>query len=641
MARFLNTMNLMVQLIRFFTLSVLLFPVFCLGQTGPRCEAVLLDASWATLVDTAPLDPRMFTPDHRMFKNELDPQVLDRHGYALWKNAKNNHTYLIHKKTKKNLGRLLVVEAKYLFEWADKETHESLMEHGAHAEYMNEVLEMHGQASGKGFYVSLHPGDSASYGSHLTTFKTQGPLVLLEFEWSNGNSFYMNTKFVKSLSNIGIDGVRRQGYQHTWISMISSRHLENPVALPEEVFQFAVNTSIGDYSGKISSQAPSEYWAKVSENNIFKKLESQALSFREMRTLFRWTKKGWSDSLTQKVAGQLMTYGLEARRPEELQEVLELITDSHVWLDGGAIRNFRKALSLNDQKASDRERIYQGMLELFDIATVANNMTGKTQKERLSFEKMKAATMKYLAAKERVRLDKIRTLRDLMVAAEKLYGIPYEVRDYSVIMTNANSRDYHLDLSKDIYDLLQANPYLTLSENMTRNSDMHKVMVEYFNIKKVPNMLLPTLDKLPLSKVKDLHEDSPPVKKLTREVLTRIMDSMMKDEAVRSVDGRSAVNPEQLYLAFVSLHGFKDGNGRIARLFYQVMNQRRRGEPLAIDLVNYDLDLFAGNQQEADMFVGAYLKFWVRQAKDDREFVSRCYWAFKLHNKIFPEYQGL
>jgi hypothetical protein len=134
------------------------------------------------------------------------------------------------------VGKIMVVDAKMVFEWADADYSEAWIWNGeiSSAE-MKDILAEPGQAAGKGFYVSLDPMDSSSYGPAMTVFHPKGgSITVLEFGWSE--RFYSDTAFVQRLSDAGIEGLRYQGYSQTWISTISSNVLKRATAMPKSVF---------------------------------------------------------------------------------------------------------------------------------------------------------------------------------------------------------------------------------------------------------------------------------------------------------------------------------------------------------------------------------------------------------------------
>lgn len=152
---------------------------------------------------------------------DLDIEKMKKYGFSM----KRNHLI---DKDGTNLGRLQVLDVKFLYEWASQQYHEAWIKTGGIDDaYMKRVLAAKEQLVGKGFYVSLHPTDSSAYGNALTVFPVSRPLVILTP--NDFVSLSVNTRLQIHLGKAGVDSyVNPEKDLGTWLPIISSQHLQNP-----------------------------------------------------------------------------------------------------------------------------------------------------------------------------------------------------------------------------------------------------------------------------------------------------------------------------------------------------------------------------------------------------------------------------
>ena len=200
-------------------LALLIF----LGQNtawaaAPRCEDIFLETSTRSWKKVADLSA---------YKNQLDTTRLSKEGFET--QGKNE---LYDNQEKKSLGKLRIADSQLLFQWSSPEIHQAVMQrNGVDPRWMKDLVHADPQSAGRGFYVSLSPKDSTEYGSHLTVFETQQPLVLLEVV-SEYAAKALQPKDLERLARAGIHGIRHKGYQDTWINIISVEPLTKPTAIP-------------------------------------------------------------------------------------------------------------------------------------------------------------------------------------------------------------------------------------------------------------------------------------------------------------------------------------------------------------------------------------------------------------------------
>lgn len=148
---------------------------------------------------------------------DLDLKKLKKYGFRV----ENNR---LMDRNGKDLGELRVLDVKYLYEWAPKEYHEAWIKTGGIDDaYMKRVLEIAPQMLGRGFYVSLHPTDSAGFGSTLTVFPVTRPLVILK---ANDSLLKQDAVALERMGKAGVDAISE--YHRSWLAIINSQHLQNP-----------------------------------------------------------------------------------------------------------------------------------------------------------------------------------------------------------------------------------------------------------------------------------------------------------------------------------------------------------------------------------------------------------------------------
>ena len=154
---------------------------------------------------------------------------LAAHGYRIEQNTlfKGNS----------RVGEIEVISPRYLYEWQDKDSHDGWIANGGILkEDMDYIFSQPGQAYGKGFYVSLHPTDSSSYGSHLTIFKVDKPMMLI----TNFTRAVSNNKtFLNDLRRIGFAGLKGSD---TWLNIINEDFLAKPIRIDQNVFDYTTKT---------------------------------------------------------------------------------------------------------------------------------------------------------------------------------------------------------------------------------------------------------------------------------------------------------------------------------------------------------------------------------------------------------------
>jgi hypothetical protein len=167
--------------------------------------------------------------------NELSLTLLKKNGFELSPDG----TELFDRRAlpgQQLLGKVKVLNAKYLFQWADRAYQKSLLKSGGISDsYMKDILSAGPQSAGIGFYVSIDPMDSSSYGNALTSFQTKGHLLVLETLGNSKDSRMDDPEIIRRLSASGIDATRYEEYEQNWLSIIGNRHLKQPLNMPNDL----------------------------------------------------------------------------------------------------------------------------------------------------------------------------------------------------------------------------------------------------------------------------------------------------------------------------------------------------------------------------------------------------------------------
>jgi hypothetical protein len=261
-----------------------------------------------------------------LHKNELNPKLLKKYDFSLSADG----TELLDLKLPEGqqvVGKLKVLKTKYLFQWADKAYQKDLlMENGISHEWMNDILEGEPQVAGVGFYVSINPIDSSSYGSELTVFETSGPVKILELTHRPSPHAGPNTVFAKRLRSAGIEAVSFLGYTQTWLAMISENQLNKATKTPADVIatltdQFRLSLLLG------SHVELSPGWLKQFPKRSFLRRFGlgEKLIVEELESLRNFLSHGWNRPLLEKLAFKSFETLMASRDPKEALGALTVL----------------------------------------------------------------------------------------------------------------------------------------------------------------------------------------------------------------------------------------------------------------------------------------------------------------------------
>lgn len=586
--------------------------------------------------------------------SELDPELLKNANFKL----EGNKLYDLKNGAPQLIGTVLTLDAKYLFQWAEKESNDLLKNIGMDSFWMNFILNGPGQASGKGFYVSTNPTDSASYANGydagLAIFKPTRPLITLEFEIPLNKVFQNDTDLVLRVKSLGIDAIRRFGYSRTWLSIIQESQLQQQVSFPEDVYQYLQNNKDENFAyfpryAQATAKQKDSILKKISADDSFRKLlTGKNLSWDDISALAQ--RPNGLANYDAKIQTRFFDQGFKllttAETPQHLVDLLRTFNSLDPknldWI--GA--KIPKATTATAKK-------YQALLELFDASVIASLTNLSNDDAIKQFDYMKAAAKSYESKRDTVDFKKIKTADQLIKAAEEVFNTKFEYRKIFAFMSNDSQP---IDVTQEGYRILLENTFLTVKEIPQRPKfPGNKVLaVRYWSPYELKaNFYGPEVSLDPfkenanrlradLRKGTDNFENSLPA------FFKEVVESVFSEDIVLSLtetafDPAEYQTPEYLYRLFMSFHPMQDGNGRLGRFIYEFLTARKSKfkKSRFLNLISYDLDLTLDDANlNKQIIAGTVLNTWILEAKTDAEFIQRARWAVEILLRAYPELRG-
>lgn len=348
----------------------------------------------------------------------------------------------------------------------------------------------------------------------------------------------------------------------------------------------------------------------------------------------------------------------DSKSPGEALRALKAIQKQNYRESDLSALQQRLAIDLKDKQAVR----YEAILDIFDMKKVSELNLPKA-KEPVDLVLMTGVANRYLKTRQKLKLDNIKSFEDFTRAGKALYGIDLLVRDYGVVMSGeVRAISNAIELIPQSYNYLKnENPLITVTASRAKPQDIlnMKAHVEYFSLvnwsrvsEGAPQILNEriqrTLERLEAGKIDETHRQ---FSVLTQEAVAWTMERLLSDPKSGSVFlGKEKENVQNYsylnYQAFMSLHPYTDGNGRMGRLLYDILSQRASQQPerqkVKLNLPFYDLDLFIPAERYPEFIaLGTVLKAWILRAKDDAEFIRRSAWSVELFFRLYPEYRSM
>lgn len=571
----------------------------------------------------------------------------------------SEETGLIRNSVGKIFGRLMQVHTPYIFEWADKGFHEFLLTQGLTKSHLEHIMESQDSASyaaaGRGFYVSLSPFDSHSFGSHLSVLKASEPLTVIELERSQLHHVIKSVDFVKALSEAGIDAVRYRDYQKNWLSLISVDKIQTVLAADKQIFANILKPKFSEKEPIIDRAKmklghvffPSDISGKL---QLFQNNPSQ-ISLNDLLYIDKTLPPSARPSVeSPEKYVNAISYGLNANVPTA-QLKKAILALNYKNQDAPELR------PLNEIR-SDSERLYGEILKTFDLKDLVIGHQRSGSDWPTIFDGLKTAANNRLIWRQNIPLEKIQSYENFEVALQRILGLTPEIRTGPIRMSFSAEHNY-LFVSKAERNSLLSNPLLKIQDHKHQKGDpkhLHKVSVEYWSLDENPvplkRFLLTALqneiDRIqPQIRSGQISKDSAEVQNLQARILKELSVLLFNlahysnlpyfRDVWSEITGPVGQKPTSLYLLAVSLHPFKDGNGRWARFLIDYLH-RHESHRNSLWLPNFDLDLYVPAEKFESLSVqGKLLNAWVRKATDDADFMDRAQKALDLFYEMNPQ----
>ena len=591
------------------------------------------------------------------------------------------------------LGTLQEIDAKFLFEWALTNTHKAWVRRGGFSKAdMDASLVAPGQAAGKGYYVSTDPLDSQSYGTALTVYRPQRPLLILtpvrppanDTPWEDVGGTWVqpvapgeapppfteistDTDFVLRLRRAGIDGF--QSFSQTWLSIINEDVLGGASGVDREFVKkglasdetIALNFILGTHSKPYIQKEIAKNFPK---KGLYKKvIEKQPLTSQETDFIVKALLKngqsilvsGGSPNryLSQSILGPYLERQLSRGDAQGLENALETsITNTF------DIRDLASALRQSFKQVTPQQKMYYALLDIFDLVDLQRLSLRDPSSQSGKLYEMKASAQKWLVAEEQLRkLKTAITLNDLVEATKTLIGEEPRFRDSVVFMgPQGNTESIYLKTSPAVAQTLAGNRLLsTKILKSETDPNVVRAYVEYPSAKNydryrwvLSESLQKDLDALPESQRTD--PANPNARELTsrivQELTVALFDPATRASIVALVYGFNKgtdlpptfVTSYTFLKAFISIHPLEDGNGRMSRLLFRYMSI----EELDLTLPIFDLDLLTPEWDFSGYVkIGLILNNWISRATSDEDFLFRAHEALKIFIGIRPQLKAI
>lgn len=591
---------------------------------------------------------------HSDFK--IDQQRLRQEGFEI----RGGH--LIDITNRKLVGKIVVVEPSYVFEWAGKKTHKSWLKRGGIQSWeMKEIIESDGAAVlGQGFYVSMDLTDSQSYGASVSAFKIERPIVAIR---GASEPYRSERKFIERLRRAGADAFINST---TWLAIFNAKILKKISVVNQEVLD-AIGISETNFDELIGLRSlPGKKYYDLLKNlpdsHILHRITRHELSEVEQESIYEYFKNPRNRiksaashffAAAQKVAAHKALQLVETINPENIKAALKIILDFELYTGTGFAR---KILSQLNER--DGNPIYTNLLELFDLRAVSiTEMESDINSEIPSLEKMKVAAIEWSDTKRQLDALQNKKVSQIIRIVQAKNGVEPVYRKHPAYMGS----DIKPDLKYFLVDVevarnLSSNPFLVIKKReRSDDSGLVDIYVEYASIKSYMR-IQGHLSKNLRDQIKEIDTDKPnfnsrKIHKLNQQLLETLTDQVLARDSDQFVGQIFNKGPEEVtamdtYRVFMSIHPFEDLNGRLGRVLYYTFSKSRElsiYDTLVLPI--YDLDLLGKpTDQMKYLFIGHFLKSWVEQAESDAEFVKRSRKALKIFletnsevKNIFPE----
>jgi len=447
-------------------------------------------------------------------------------------------------KNKVVVGKVTKRFVKYFYEWQDQESHDYWIEQGKFSkEDMNYAIEQDPQTYGAGYYVSLDPIDSNRFGSHLTVFKVNKEIELIQTSISN----LPNRATTQELRELGFTGILGT---NTWINVFNEQALTEAVKITPEIYN-EIKTKKIDYVFKhkpavLLDLAPHEF----SINDFYK------ISHSQQKKLF----KKYQYNLNFFISNLKFQNG-------DMNQILQFLQK----LDAEDYSQFSKTILsqenieylLNKFVQNTNNVAFFELFDTFDIATMQN----PRRTENLNFEQMKQIAEKYAATLKATNFQKIDSVEKFKSLLNNKFELSAKTRDFEVQMqSHLKGSKLKIKSTKALQDI-GYNYLVTLMKAGTGRSEYE---IDYFSLKNL-DRIKNVFNKSEIKQIKSSlqHKNEAITLKLTNDLLLKKLFNPKEFSTLCYWLLHDNLTPQNLQKIFISLHPFADGNGRSSRIYYR------------------------------------------------------------------------
>lgn len=259
------------------------------------------------------------------------------------------------------------------------------------------------------------------------------------------------------------------------------------------------------------------------------------------------------------------------------------------------------------------------LFDLFDLASIGK----KGLQESVSFQDMRSSSKLYSKGMSEIDLKEIQSVGDFNKAAKKAFGFDYKARSSDVQMTTFKG-EYELKVAPRIYENIARNNLLDVKKIISRKKST-EIEVVYFSIEHIEQSKS-LFTKPQYEKIISMTDPEMATEYAVSTLLNSFFEPKKFKELVKTILPGHQYNAYSVYQAFISLHPFKDGNGRAARLYYRwLVTNHFPKESLNPHLLINEYDIFkpANALEDQSAFTWYATRLWVLAGKDDHEVIER------------------
>lgn len=549
------------------------------------------------------------------------------------------HNFILEDKTlyqmrgreKTRIGEISIINPKFLFEWADKDMHKYwLKDGGITKSYMDFLLSEPPQSYGRGYYVSLSPTDSSSYGDSLTIFEVTRPIVIIKMD------YYDNEKLFKELRDSGYGGIK---CSETWLNIFNERYLSQAQAINSKTLDqmLDIKNGVPDFDldslleiPTIKSRIPKFSKEKIipKETQLFNYLTSGHEIDTDILSLF-------SSETILKIIPLLKSQNNGA---SSIHKILKNLSDERLsrLLDTDVPEQYVNDLRDIFEK-NTHIRSFFTLFDLFDVASIGN----KNRREPLTYRSMMKATAIFEKRPTQMDLTRVQNHNDFVDEIERLFKLDYSIRNFEVTMSPHNKSASGILLTSRHSDDIQRNRLLSFKQ-LSHFNDAYiaPFEIDYFSVKNL-EAIKSLISLKEYQQIKNLAKTAPDqaIKLAIDLILPKLFDPSQFEILVKTLlDVTAPLSPFSLYKIFVGLHPFGDGNGRAARIYYEWLTTNHfKKDVQYLRLQFFDQDILVDEIVDTpeQMFDWYLTRLWVISAETEEEMTRRAYEAIARSNHHF------